>query len=570
MQLRQALEFDNLRAIRELIDGQPQLLSGGGEPMLMRARSIPTAEYLLSKGARIEHVSQWWAGGHGVTQVVPEVGEFLIRRGASLTPHVAAGLGLTDPLREMLAANRTLVDAKGVDNCTPLHFARNIEVAALLLDYGARTDARDDDHNCTPAQWLIKDIPEVSRFLIEHGATPDIFLAVALGDRPLVERVYADNPACVNHRIGLAPDFPPIGYEGRGGTIYQWTLAFNSYPHQIAVQKGRFDLFDYLYEKSGTVTRFLVDCLLARRPQAQALAASHPGLVAGLSSTDLELLARYCWETNTNYEAVKLMLDLGFPVAHPERSHGYSPLHNAAWSGSADLVDLLIERGAPVDLVDPTFDATPLGFAIHCCTQVKRHPEGEYKRVVTSLLDAGSPWDPLSYPMGDPQIDDVFRERMPNRVEGAAVLGDSAALARLMGPSPSAEDLNKALGGAARGGHIELCRKLLDAGADIESASGEARITPLLHGIVSRSHETVLLLLDRGANIEARHPKNSTSLHYAAAYADIETIRLLLSRGAASQIDVANDFGFTASRVAETRGRSDVVQLLDQARKKLR
>jgi hypothetical protein len=32
------------------------------------------------------------------------------------------------------------------------------------------------------------------------------------------------------------------------------------------------------------------------------------------------------------------MLDLGFPVAHPERSHGYTPLHNAAWAGSGDLV----------------------------------------------------------------------------------------------------------------------------------------------------------------------------------------------------------------------------------------
>jgi ankyrin repeat protein len=87
------------------------------------------------------------------------------------------------------------------------------------------------------------------------------------------------------------------------------------------------------------------------------------------------------------------MLDIGFPVAHPETSHGYSPLHNAAWAGSADLVDLLIARGHPVDLVDPTYHATPLGFAIHDCTIEKRHPEGEFKRVVKSLIDAGSSWD---------------------------------------------------------------------------------------------------------------------------------------------------------------------------------
>ena len=81
---------------------------------------------------------------------------------------------------------------------------------------------------------------------------------------------------------------------------------------------------------------------------------------------DRELVAKYCWETNTNYAAVKLMLDLGFPVAHPERSHGYTPLHNAAWAGSGDLVELLIARGHPVDIRDPGFDATPLG--MRCTT----------------------------------------------------------------------------------------------------------------------------------------------------------------------------------------------------------
>ncbi len=108
------------------------------------------------------------------------------------------------------------------------------------------------------------------------------------------------------------------------------------------------------------------------------------------------------------------MLDLGFPIEHPENSHGYAPLHNAAWGGYADLVDLLIERGAAVDRRDPTYKATPLGFAIHCCTQDGRHPEGEYGRVVESLLQAGSPWDPKIYPVGNDQIDEVL-EASPAR-----------------------------------------------------------------------------------------------------------------------------------------------------------
>ena len=104
------------------------------------------------------------------------------------------------------------------------------------------------------------------------------------------------------------------------------------------------------------------------------------------------------------------MLDLGFPVAHLEHSHGYSPLHNAAWCGHAALVDLLIARGHPVDLVDPRFNATPLGYAIHDCLVEKRHAEGNFAHVVESLLKAGSPWDRSLYPTGDTQLDDVFRQ----------------------------------------------------------------------------------------------------------------------------------------------------------------
>ncbi|MFZ0591671.1 MAG: ankyrin repeat domain-containing protein, partial [Bryobacteraceae bacterium] len=236
------------------------------------------------------------------------------------------------------------IHAKGGDGCTPLHFARDIATAQVLLDRGADIDARDDDHDSTPAQWRIGKASEVCRYLLARGATPDIFLAAALGDEVLAARLIAQNRDWVSRRIGRLPDFPPIGHLGRGGTILQWTLAFNSYPHQIALLKGHGRLFDFLFENSDVQTRLLVCCVLARRQEAEAIASKHPDVVASLPSVDLELLPRYCWETNASYEAVRLMLDLGFPIAHTESSHGYSPLHNAAWSGDAALVDLLISR----------------------------------------------------------------------------------------------------------------------------------------------------------------------------------------------------------------------------------
>jgi hypothetical protein len=333
----------------------------------------------------------------------------MAQQNADQEVHKAALAGLTDQLAEMLAEDPSQIDAKGMDARTPLHCAGTVAVAELLLDRGARIDARDEDHDSTPAQWRIGESPDVARFLLKRGAKADIFLAAALGDLTLAERLVTDDQGCVAHRIGKAPEFPPLGYEGRGGTIYQWTLGFNSYSHQIALMKGHQATFDFLYEKSDAETQLLVNCVLARREEALSIAREHPEIVPELQDADRQLVAKYCWETNTNYEAVKLMLDLGFPVAHPEPSHGYTPLHNAAWQGSGDLVELLIARGHPVNIRDSRYDATPLQYALYDCLVEKRHPEGEFARVTKSLLEAGSSIEGIKYPTGDAAVDEILQ-----------------------------------------------------------------------------------------------------------------------------------------------------------------
>jgi len=531
----------------------------------------PDLDRALASGSPedLRVVSEWWASGLNTRSTDQHVAKKLVERGATLTVHAAAGLGLTDHLAGMLDVDPSLIDAKGCDACTPLHFARDVATASLLLDHAARIDARDEDHDSTPAQWSIREAPEVARFLLDRGATPDIFMAAALGDRDLAARLIDANPECVGYRIGRLPAFPPLGHNKRGGTIYQWTLAFNSYPHQIALLKGHTDVFDLLWVKSDDTTRLLVSCVLARREEAEAIVARHPGIVASLPPEDLELMPRYCWETNTNYDAVKLMLDLGFPIAQPERSHGYTALHNAAWSGSGQLVDLLLARGAQVDVVDPTFHATPLGFALHDCLVEKRHPEGEFGRVVKSLIEAGSQWDAFDYPTGDARLDDVFMEYLPHRIDGAAILGDETLVSRLLGESPSADRLAEALGGAAKGGHVELCRRLLARGANVNSAAAVDGSTPLMHALKGSSapgsSATIELLLNAGADVSRSNNYGTLPLHMAAWYgASLETIRRLLRSGAAAHINSKNDFGRTPADLAKQRDRTEIVALFQE------
>ena len=78
--------------------------------------------------------SEAWADGFYCERIPPEIAALLVQRGAPLSPHAAAAFGFTDKLSAMLQADPSLVHAKGGDGCMPLHFARDIATAQLLLD----------------------------------------------------------------------------------------------------------------------------------------------------------------------------------------------------------------------------------------------------------------------------------------------------------------------------------------------------------------------------------------------------------------------------------------------------
>jgi hypothetical protein len=112
----------------------------------------------------------------------------MAQQSADQAVHEAAQAGLTDKLAEILAMDPSLIDAKGMDARTPLHCAGTVAVAALLLDRGARIDARDEDHDSTPAQWRIGESPDVARFLID-GQKSGAFFAGHTGNVPFESKI---------------------------------------------------------------------------------------------------------------------------------------------------------------------------------------------------------------------------------------------------------------------------------------------------------------------------------------------------------------------------------------------
>lgn len=276
--LRDAFLAGDHLSVESLLDAHPELCQhlnanafGCDAPPLAMAKTIPLVDVLIEHGASVDRVTDWWKSGFGAEQVDPAVARHLTDRGARLSIHAAAAIGLTDVVRSMLQRDPALVHTKGGDGCRPLHFARDPELAELLIAAGADVNARDEDHDSTPAQWRIGDAPVTVRLLLHHGATPDIFLAAALGDLAMAENLVANNPDCTGYRIGNDQGpFPGIGFQHRGGTIYQWTLGFNLSPHQVAHGRGHASLYDFLLAHSMPRTRLLVAATMANRTLAMA------------------------------------------------------------------------------------------------------------------------------------------------------------------------------------------------------------------------------------------------------------------------------------------------------------
>ncbi|KAA0148137.1 hypothetical protein FNF27_04422 [Cafeteria roenbergensis] len=148
----------------------------------------------------------------------------------------------------------------------------------------------------------------------------------------------------------------------------------------------------------------------------------------------------------------------------------------------------------------------------------------------------------------------------------AAVQADDAReVARLLAEGAPANWHNHlwtnstALHIAALAGRREILRLLLDHGADTEAKSdGGART--LLWAVDSGDVEIIRLLLDRGAKVDAKNRTDWTALHQAAERGQLEIVRLLLDRGA--DLAARTTGGVSPLHSAAAHGRQEVARLL--------
>src|SRR5262249_34214076 len=210
----------------------------------------------------------------------PEQAVWLIDRGARVDIHAAAALGRFEQVRAMLAADPSLVDARGGDGQRPLHFASTTAIIDLLLEHGAHINAPHVDHQPTAAQYRVREAG-LCRHLVAR-ADIDIFMAAALGDPALADRALAENPAAISARIGH-PGYAPVP----PGHIYQWKLA-GAGPSVllVAAKYGGRSVYDLLFSRSPVKERFLAACMDADAAAASKALAAQPNLVRELTRED--------------------------------------------------------------------------------------------------------------------------------------------------------------------------------------------------------------------------------------------------------------------------------------------
>jgi hypothetical protein len=392
--IQNAFHEDDAASVRQLLKQHPELKARINEPIpecfdsppinLVRSRAMLDA--LVEAGANLDAKSRWWAGGFGLLhQADPDLARYAIERGATVDILAAARLGLLDRLRALIEADPSQVHARGGDGQTPLHFACNVEIAAFLVERGADLDARDVDHESTPAQYMLDGRHEVARFLVQRGCKTDLLMATALGDATLVRHHLDQDPDSIRMRV-TNEYFPMIGHRS-GGTIYQWTLGWYVSAHQVARKFGHEEIVQLLMERSPADVKLVAAAWLGDERMVKSVLAEQPALIERLADGERRQLAHAA--RNNNLNPVRLMLDAGWPV-HVRGQHQATPLHWAAWHGNAEMVELILRHHPAMEDTENDFQGTPLRWAIHGSDNGWHRETGEYGRTVELLLNAGA------------------------------------------------------------------------------------------------------------------------------------------------------------------------------------
>ncbi|KAL3967309.1 pre-rRNA-processing protein IPI3 [Sarotherodon galilaeus] len=235
--------------------------------------------------------------------------------------------------------------------------------------------------------------------------------------------------------------------------------------------------------------------------------------------------------------------------------NGMRPLHYAAWQGKADSVLLLLRAGASVN--SPSNDG-----------QIPLHLSAQYGHYEVSEMLLQHQSNPCFMNKAKKTPLDLACEF--GRLKVTQLLLSSNMVAALLEgergngslDSPSTTPLHL----AARNGHKDIIKLLLKAGIDINRATKAG--TSLHEAALYGKTDVVRLLLDAGINVNMRNTYNQTALdivnQFTTSTASREIKQLLREASSSLQVRAVKDYWNLHDPTALNLRAGDLIMVLEQ------
>ena len=445
------------------------------------------------------HLTKWW-----ITRASRKYGKDAVANAVKLNDSY---------LLEILLENGYGKLQSSAKAATPVHLAAELghdDVLRMLLDHQHEVNSRDHMGR-TPLHMAVENKHIICvKTLIHYGA--DVTSRDTSYRTPIHYETWGKNECSVHD----SRKWTPLHMTARNGELECLEILLGKgadinsrdtngrTPLHLALESGDKNIIKTLIFHGADVTAR--DNLAKSSIHHQAWGIEECNVVTKTGRTPLHLTV-----VAGDAECLNMLLDKGAPV-NVKDLDGRTPLHMAAARGQADCLKVLLEKGALIT-GGGELGNTPL----HIATE-----EGKVECLET-LIAKVTEIDAKNL-LGETPLHVAASTGKVNCLKALLRNGADANAMNVHGNTP--------LHLAAAVGEVQCLKLLLLKGARVNASNGGGA-TPLHRAASRETKDCLQILIKNGAMVNGKDFNGSTPLHLAARFGKTESTAILLANGAA-------------------------------------